>query len=995
MVRHCMDVFDRATSAVPPSESYEIFLLYVKKVEAYYGATKTREVFEKAMETVPDDRVKDIALRFAALETRLGEIDRARAIYLYASQFCNPRTQITFWKLWQEFEVSHGNVETFREMQRTQRSVESAFLQQEIISQDLVDATAAAEEAHPTIAGFKRASTEGGKNAIAGLEEKARKVARAEMETKEMSDFKKEVEKDPSVLEKVGRDPMVVVKNLEGVTSEKVFNEEKWFVCWRIFCVRFYNCSAESSEIGFESMLGFLGKSVAKPIRYGQVALKSVRSILPRSIFATTMSTASLRKVRALGILPSQRAIASSSTLFRQDQSRFRNMFLFLQSGQYDEVISEIKKCSEGGFSLSKNNILMLVTRFSETQRYDLIKELLGVVASSDSRLYNEISPLLCYVLLLSNEIASAFSTISQSADRYLADQKALQDEKEPIRFSSPSMSLPQEFLFVRLCIQLISDAQNLNLHITPFSQSLPRRGSIEFASPPLSEILFCYLYTLKYLAKAATIEAKQVPETLPEFFASPFYHPKDTRNLEEWTFGSFTLRYAQQRIQSTLRSLNLLLWYSFSRLVFDDFPMYHEDQFGTIRSGKENGEMVEMMGITETIEELFENLKDRYELWNEELFQFYVFFYSQPIARTARTARTSSKRSSIGTMRNAGIVKELLDEMGKRGMKLHSPLAVTLFRKEDLRADSYRMIMNCYLNANKSQVELHSLLKNELFLLREYVWECGKRNDADSLAAFYDRLCYLNLHLDELTLNELLFVSCYTQCDSLKNRILQELNDRNLNMDENALCSALFESCYVNESISSLLGKLPASYDEQWRMRLTHLLYQISTMEGRGTKVNQESHLHNSESAARQFTKYCNQHSIRLDSSSCELLFHWYCKECDYGNALQLFNYIKRRGIRIESSIFTKMNQQARLILNSRDQLFGQRSVLESVMNENTASLPRQPNRYLPDQGDAAMRRALSVFKRDFPAVSINMIISAVVRSFCESSILHYSEWL
>ena len=750
-------------------------------------------------------------------------------------------------------------------------------------------------------------------------------------------------------------------------------------------------------------MLGFWGKSVAKPIRYGQVAFKSFRSISPRSILAATMSTASLQKVEVSVILPLRRAIASSSTLFRQDQSRFRNMFLFLQSGQYDEVISEIKKCYEGGFPLSKSNILMLVTRFSETQRYDLIKELLAFVASSDSRLYNEISPLLCYVLLLNNEIASAFSTISQSADRYLADQKALQDEKEPVRFSSPSISLPQEFLFVRLCIQLVSDVQNLNLHITPFSQSLPRRGSIEFASPPLSEILFCYLYTLKYLAKAATIETKQVPETLPEFFASPFYHPKDTRNLEEWRFGSFTLRYAQQRIQSTLRSLNLFLWYSFSRLVFDDFPMVHEDPFGTIRglngngngNGKENGEMVEMMGITETIEELFANLKDRYELWNEELFQFYVFFYSQPVARATRT---NSKRSSIGTMRNAKIVKELLDEMGKRGMKLHSPLAVTLFRKEDLKADSYRMIMNCYLNSNKSQVELHSLLKNEMFLLREYVWECGKRNDADSLAAFYDRLCYLNLHLDEQTLNELLFVSCYTQCDSLKNRILQELNDRNLKVSENSLCSALFESCFVNESISPLLEKLPASIDEQWRIRLTHLLYQISTMEGRGSKTNLDSYSHNPESSASQFIKFCNEHSIRLESSSsssCEQLFNWYCKECDYGNALQLFNYIKRRGIRIESAIFTKMNQQARLIMNSRDQLFGQRSVLESVMNQKAASLPRQPNRFLPDQGDAAMRRALSVFKRDSPAVSINMIINAVVRSFCESSILHYSEWL
>lgn len=103
------------------------------------------------------------------------------------------------------------------------------------------------EEAHPTIAGFKRASSEGGRSALAGLEEKARRLAGAVgsgtgavgsgtgamgsgtgamgsgMETQELSALKREVAKDPSVLEKVGRDPQVVEKNLAGVTSERVF----------------------------------------------------------------------------------------------------------------------------------------------------------------------------------------------------------------------------------------------------------------------------------------------------------------------------------------------------------------------------------------------------------------------------------------------------------------------------------------------------------------------------------------------------------------------------------------------------------------------------------------------------------------------------------------------------------------------------------------------------------------------------------------------------
>ena len=129
MARHVMDILDRATTAVPPQDKYEVFLYYIKKVEEYYGATKTREVYEKALEVVPDERVKDIALRFADLETKLGEIDRARAIYTYASQFCNPQTQITFWKMWLDFEGRHGNKETFKEMKRIERSVQAEFAQ--------------------------------------------------------------------------------------------------------------------------------------------------------------------------------------------------------------------------------------------------------------------------------------------------------------------------------------------------------------------------------------------------------------------------------------------------------------------------------------------------------------------------------------------------------------------------------------------------------------------------------------------------------------------------------------------------------------------------------------------------------------------------------------------------------------------------------------------------------------------------------------------------
>ena len=124
------------------------------QAEEYYGATRTRAIFERAIEALPDDKVgtfrdrvpvarngnanstcrtnqlfssaqlKDISLKFAEMERKLGEIDRARAIFMYASQFCDPRVVVSLWREWHKFEVQHGNEETFREMLRVKRSVQ-------------------------------------------------------------------------------------------------------------------------------------------------------------------------------------------------------------------------------------------------------------------------------------------------------------------------------------------------------------------------------------------------------------------------------------------------------------------------------------------------------------------------------------------------------------------------------------------------------------------------------------------------------------------------------------------------------------------------------------------------------------------------------------------------------------------------------------------------------------------------------------------------------
>jgi len=68
------------------------------------------------------------------MEKKLGEIDRARAIYMHLSQFYNPKVtefQEKFWSVWEQFEVMHGSEETFKDFLKIQRSVTVKYSMQE------------------------------------------------------------------------------------------------------------------------------------------------------------------------------------------------------------------------------------------------------------------------------------------------------------------------------------------------------------------------------------------------------------------------------------------------------------------------------------------------------------------------------------------------------------------------------------------------------------------------------------------------------------------------------------------------------------------------------------------------------------------------------------------------------------------------------------------------------------------------------------------------
>lgn len=127
--RHVLLIYERAVAAVPDKQRLDMYRLYAKKVEQLCGLIKTRAVYEQALQKLSDADCKAFVLEYAAMERKLNEIDRARAIYVYGAQFADPRREADYYLTWREFEEAHGNEETFREMLRVQRSVQVTFSQ--------------------------------------------------------------------------------------------------------------------------------------------------------------------------------------------------------------------------------------------------------------------------------------------------------------------------------------------------------------------------------------------------------------------------------------------------------------------------------------------------------------------------------------------------------------------------------------------------------------------------------------------------------------------------------------------------------------------------------------------------------------------------------------------------------------------------------------------------------------------------------------------------
>ncbi|ORY81349.1 pre-mRNA-splicing factor syf1 [Protomyces lactucae-debilis] len=127
LLRNCMRILDRATQQVDPSDKAEVFRLYIAKMAQSHGLTATRPLYERAIQELDDAGARAFSAHFAKIEAKLGEIDRARAIWAHGSQFADPQLVQDYWQAWHDFEVKHGNEDTYAVMLQVKRSVQAGF----------------------------------------------------------------------------------------------------------------------------------------------------------------------------------------------------------------------------------------------------------------------------------------------------------------------------------------------------------------------------------------------------------------------------------------------------------------------------------------------------------------------------------------------------------------------------------------------------------------------------------------------------------------------------------------------------------------------------------------------------------------------------------------------------------------------------------------------------------------------------------------------------
>ena len=967
-LRHCMDVLDRATTAVPAGEKLEVYLYYAGKVSEYYGASKTREIWTRAMETVPAGQVKEVAVRFADLETKLGGLDRARGIFVYAAQFCNPQTEVSFWEGWREFEVRHGNSETFKEMKRLKRSVQAEFAQvgvrrgmegREKSSLLICWMLHLVMEAIlPSPASSAGMSREGilrcrrwRKRRRKSFQTRRRPRRGRCSRNRSCATLRSSTSKDatpPSTPRTLRASPPKNPSIVHSSLFVPTLVAPVYFASW----ITMFRAVARSVRLP-RRRLRFRGSLSWKTSSIPLLAL------IPSNTPPSVAFHSSRPRTEPTTIAPKT-----------ENRDRFKRLFLALQTADYVTALKEMKTEYARGYVLPRTDIYMLVSRLCETHHPELLEKLVTLLNQYDTSFFYRDAPLFSYAYLFFSNIRQSFTLLSSSSDAYLAEKaesvNQLVSSTLLPRMATPS--LPQEYLFAHIAIQMMCNATG-----TPFPHLSRNDASQSLYS---TSILHSFLMEWSYL-RAAMCSHSHEDGSLTALFPSPYRALSgSSTDLSNCVFSSLTQHHCRQRLDSTLRALTWMLWFQYSRGVYEMAPA--------------RGKLSE---LTDTIEEVFRTVREAPQLWPRELFEFFLFFFSQPAEREWRSALASldgksappypapshrsngaiSQRSETSSMRDVAQVTWLLQRMQEQRLCVSETLALTLFGKPDCPSATLDMVMAEFLDENRGRPALVDLMAGNTTLVTAYVTELGLRGEAQFLRKFYERISYLSLPLPLAGKRALVLAALLAGDRSLAEKVAGNESNNVAGKGMESLggktaCAFLLANCDADEEVKRWLDEVDRNWRENDQM-MTHVLFQVETAD----RQNQ---------ARKEVKRFCAKRGVSLDGATCAKLGGFYAKEGDVADLRRLVTYMKRK------NLFSSEEKKWEMEATVKRLAVSTRSILGELGGPGR-------NRKYESVGESDWRRGLCVLMRDPVMVSVDMMMESVVKELCYSSILKYGTWL
>jgi pre-mRNA-splicing factor SYF1 len=135
LAKNAIDILMRAAESVPLSDRPGFWYLAIAETTRLLGSAACRTLFQSAVEdfskqgTSGDIYCIEFCVGFCSLESKLGQIDRARAILFHGSQFANPnRNEFEyFWDYWKNFELEYGSEAEYKDMKRQKRLIEVRY----------------------------------------------------------------------------------------------------------------------------------------------------------------------------------------------------------------------------------------------------------------------------------------------------------------------------------------------------------------------------------------------------------------------------------------------------------------------------------------------------------------------------------------------------------------------------------------------------------------------------------------------------------------------------------------------------------------------------------------------------------------------------------------------------------------------------------------------------------------------------------------------------